>query len=163
VPDVNSGQHVNANMEIDGQVEDVDEDEDDPWPEWNPANPVVPVVQQPPHHPAFPQYFIDLDLSSSLMRFLRATGPDISLDEVLQGSGSNGSSTSSDASSTPDENQACFLAVQNLCATLTIFHRMGLPSLCSALPAQRSSPVILMNPILIDTETRDLPGLEIIP
>jgi hypothetical protein len=76
-------QLADANPKIDGQVEDIDEDKEDPWPEWNPAIPVVPEPQQPPQHLVVPQYFIDLDLSSSSMRFLRASGPDISLDEVL--------------------------------------------------------------------------------
>jgi hypothetical protein len=97
------------------------------------------------------------------MRFLCATRPDISLDEVLQGSGSEDSSTSSNASSIPDKNQARFLAVQNMCATLTIFHRMGLPPMSSALSAQHASPVLLMTPILIDTEAQAPTGLEIIP
>jgi hypothetical protein len=104
VPGAIVDQPVNANMEIDSQVEDVDEDEDDPWLEWNPAIPTVPEQQQPPHHPAFPQHFIDLDLSNSSMRFLRATGPDISLDDALQGSVSDDNSSSSDATSIPDEN-----------------------------------------------------------
>jgi hypothetical protein len=76
-------QLADANPKIDGQVEDIDEDKEDPWPEWNPAIPVVTEPQQPPQHLVVPQYFIDLDLSSSSMSFLRASGPDISLDEVL--------------------------------------------------------------------------------
>jgi hypothetical protein len=67
------------------------------------------------------------------MRFLRASGPDISLDAVLQSSSSKDSSSSSDTTSMLDENQARFLAAQNMCATVSIFHRMGLPNLSSAL------------------------------
>jgi hypothetical protein len=64
-------------------VEDVDEDDENPWPEWNPAIPVALEPQLPAPIQDLPQHFIDLDLSSSSMRFLRASGPDISLDEVL--------------------------------------------------------------------------------
>jgi hypothetical protein len=106
-------------------VEDVDEDEEKPWSEWNPAIPDAPEPQLLALNPELPQHFIDLDLSSSSMRFLRASGPDISLEEVLQGSSSDDSSSLSDATSLLDENQVCFLAAQSLCTTVSIFHRMG--------------------------------------
>jgi hypothetical protein len=72
--------------------------------------------------------------------------------EFISNSFSYDNSSSSDATSIPDENQARFLAAQSLCATVTIFHRMGLPNLSSSFSAQRASPVIAMNPILIDAE-----------
>jgi hypothetical protein len=104
VPDANVGLVGDASQEIDGQVEDVDEDEEDPCPKWNPAIPAEPELQQLPQHLELPQHFIDLDLSSSSMRFLRASDPNISLDKVLQGFSSNDRSSSSDATSIPDEN-----------------------------------------------------------
>jgi hypothetical protein len=85
------------------------------------------------------------------MRFLRASGPDISLDEVLQGFSSDDSSSSRDATLIPDENHACFLAAQSSCATVTVFYRMGLPNLSSILAAQHT-PILALNPILIDPE-----------
>jgi len=84
-------------------------------------------VQQPPQHPEFPQHIMDLDLSGSSMSFLRANGPDISLDDVF---GDSSSSSSSDATSIPlenEENLLRFLAAQSHCASITIFHRRGIP------------------------------------
>jgi hypothetical protein len=97
------------------------------------------------------------------MRFLRASDPNISLDEVLQGFSSDDSSSLSDATLILDENQARFLAAQSLCATITIFHRMGLPNLSSTLEAQHTPPILALNPILIDPEVRAPTGIELVP
>jgi hypothetical protein len=148
---------------LDGQVEDVDEDDEYPWPEWNSTIPDVLESQPPAPIQNLPQHFIDLDLSSSSMRFLRASGPDISLDAVLQSSSSNDSSSSSDATSLLDENQARFLAAQSLCAKVSIFHRMGLPKLSSTLAASRPPPTLALKPILIDPEVNTPTGLELVP
>jgi hypothetical protein len=137
--------------------------DEEPWPEWNPAIPDAPEPQLPALIPDLPQHFIDLDLSSSSMRFLRASGLDISLDEVLQGSSSDDSSSSSDATLLLDENQARFLAAQSLCATVSIFHRMGLPNLSSSIVACCSPPTLTLNPILIDPEVSTPTGLELVP
>lgn len=61
-----------------------DENDDEPWMEWNPAVLAADDHNVVPQHPEIPQHFIDLDLSGSSMRFLRATRPDITLDEVFQ-------------------------------------------------------------------------------
>ena len=101
------------------QIDDADnehqenpEEDDDPWPEWNPQV-FVPINQQNqvPQHLDVPQHSLDLDLSSSSMRFLRATGPDISLDDLFQDLHSDSSSSSSsDASSAINEDPLRFSA-----------------------------------------------------
>ena len=144
-------------MDVDEEMEAPD---DDPWPEWNPAVFVANNQQeQVPQHPNLPQpnlppHLMDLDLSSSTMSFLRASGPDIPLEDVFQDLQSDsGSSTSSDASSVQVEDHARFLAARSHCATISLFHRKGIPS--ASLPnlggpTQRSSfairPIIIENP-----------------
>lgn len=54
------------------------------WPAWEPA----PVQQQPevvqvPQHPLHPQDSLDIDLSGSSMRFLRATDSNIPVDMIF--------------------------------------------------------------------------------
>ena len=87
---------------------------------------------------------VDLDLSGSSMEFLRANGPDIAIDEVFGGIQSDGSSSSSDASSPLNEDMIRFIVAQNHCATITIFHRRGIPS--------SDSQSISFKPILVDSE-----------
>jgi hypothetical protein len=151
------------NQEVDGQVEDMDEEDEDPWPEWNLTLPAAPEPHPLAPVQNLPQHFIDLDLSSSSMRFLRASGPDISLDAVLQSSSSEDSSSSSDATSLLDENQARFLAAQSMCATVLIFHKMGLPNLSSTLAACRPPPTLTLKPILIEPAVNAPSGLELVP
>jgi hypothetical protein len=84
-----------------------------------------PVV---PKHPAVPQDHLDLDLSGLSLRFLRGSGPDISLDDILGSNATDdGSSSSSYASSAQVEDCAHFAAVQNRCANMLIFNRKDLP------------------------------------
>lgn len=70
----------------DMEIKEEEEDQDDHWPAWDHAVPnnVANVNgNQIPQHPNVPQHFIDLDLSGSSMRFLRAQGPDIAIEEVF--------------------------------------------------------------------------------
>jgi hypothetical protein len=68
-------------------------------------------------------------MSGSSLRFLRATGVDIALEDVFNGIQSDSSSSSSsDASSPLDESLARFLATQSHCATISLFHRRDTPS-----------------------------------
>jgi hypothetical protein len=68
-------------------------------------------------------------MSGSSLRFLRATGVDIDLEDVFNGIQSDSSSSSSsDASSPLDESLARFLATQSHCATISLFHRRDTPS-----------------------------------
>jgi hypothetical protein len=97
------------------------------------------------------------------MRFLRASSPDISLDEVLQSFSSDDSSSSSNATSILDENQVCFLVAQSLCVTVSIFYMIGLPNLSSSLAAHCTPPTLALNSILIDPEVRARTGLELVP
>lgn len=102
----------------DDAVDAVDVDPDaepeggEAWALWNPtvfiANNDQPGVQQGiqiPQLPAVPQDLLNLDLSGSSMRFLRANGPNIAIDEVFQ-TDLEDSSSSSDATSLPDIERA---------------------------------------------------------
>jgi len=112
---------------------------------------------------------MDIDLSSSTMSFLRATGPDISLEDVFQDILSESrSSSSSDASSTPNEDQVIFMAMQSHCATISLFHRRGTPCLNEH---DRLRNSLVLKPILIETpktsgkhaEENPITGLELVP
>lgn len=128
----------NQPMDQDDQqdADDMEEDEaDNEWPAWNPAiftadnGPVVP------QHPAIPQDHLDVDLSGSSMRFLRGDGPDISLEDVLATNVSDdGSSSSSEATSTQVEDHARFVAAQSCCANVLIFNKNGLQVMFSSEP-----------------------------
>lgn len=90
------------------------------------------------------------------MQFLRADGPDISLDQVIQDLQSEGSSSSSsDASSVPNEERPRFIAVQSHCATIALFHCRGMPGgpLTGARP-------IAIRPICIDREIIQAPTIQ---
>jgi len=67
--------------------------------------------------PEIRHHVMDLDLSGSSMEFLRATGPDIAIDDVFQREDS--SSSSSDATSRLNEEMLRFIVAQNLCAIVT--------------------------------------------
>jgi hypothetical protein len=95
-------------------------------------------------HPAVPHDMIDLNLSGSSMTFLRADGPNLAIKEIFQLDDS-GSSSSSDASSVPNEDRARFLAIQSRCATISILHQKSLPGSSQAGPS-----TIFMQPICID-------------
>lgn len=120
-------------------------------------------------HPDVPQHLMDLDLPSSSMRFLRGEGPDIELDQLLIEMQSDDSSSSSDASFVPD--RARFLASLQHYATISLFHRRGIPSpaeIGSARNQQRTT--IAFGPILVDRlalqnlEATPAPsGMEIVP
>lgn len=98
---------------------------------------------QVPQHPDVPQHLLDLDLSSSSMRFLRANGPDIKIHEVWQLS--DDSSSSSDASSNMTEERARFIAARSHCAAISLFHRKNLPG------GSNNGPLtVTMKPIFID-------------
>jgi hypothetical protein len=64
------------------------------------------------------------------MRFLRATGPDIALDDVFNGLASDDSSSSpsSEATLALYGDFARFFAAQSRCATISIFHKRGMPN-----------------------------------
>jgi hypothetical protein len=111
----------------------------------NDANAGSADVQHDPLHQE-----MDLNLSGSSMRFLRANGPDLNLDEVFQGIFSNeDSSSSSDATSPLNEDMLRFIVAQNQCATITIFHRRGLPN-GPAPGASNLKSRFAFRPILID-------------
>jgi hypothetical protein len=147
-----------------------DEAIEEPWLAWNPAIFVAengPVQgNQIPQHPAAPQHQMDLDLSGSPLEFLKGTGPEISLDDVIQSIQSDGSSSSSDASS------PAFLAAQSHCANIALFHRKGSPG--GTEQGQGASPSVTIRPILIDSNAVPTPmalpnagnptiGFEIVP
>jgi hypothetical protein len=99
------------------------------------------------------------------MRFLRGVGPDIAIDEVMQLSDD---SSSSNASSIPNEESARFAATQSHYATISLFHRKSLSESSGA-----GSSTIIMQPIFIEkmslmTESNEptnvpvLAGLEIV-
>lgn len=116
---------------------------------------------QVPQHPQVPQDTIDLSLSGSSMTFLRADGPDLPINEVVQLE--DDSSSDSDASSVLNEDRARHLAIQSRCAKIGIFHRKSLPGSSIAGPS-----TIIMQPICIDRALvqEQLPkptGLEIVP
>ena len=100
----NVQEQASDNMQVDEEDDEQPENlatDDDPWPKWNPQV-FAPLNQQNqvPQHPDVPQHSMDIDLSGSSMCFLRATGPDISLEELYQAlQNDSSSSTSSDASS----------------------------------------------------------------
>jgi len=126
------------------------------WAAWNLAVVVGDNIN-------IPQHQIDLDMSGSSMRFLRAEGPDISIDQVMQDLQSGSSSSSSDATSAQqEEDRAHFIALQSHCATISIFHRKGIPS--SFGPGASSS--LAIGPICIEREIVEGPAvtsLEIVP
>ena len=100
----NAQEQAANNMQVDEEDEDQPENltaDDDPWPEWNPqVFAPLNLQNQVPQHPDVPQHSMEIDLSGSSMCFLRATGPDISLEELYQAlQNDSSSSTSSDASS----------------------------------------------------------------
>jgi hypothetical protein len=71
---------------------------------------------------------MDLNRSGSYMRFLRANGPDLNLDDVFQGIFSDeDSSSSSDATSPLNEDLLGFVVAQNQCATITTFTEEDYP------------------------------------
>lgn len=170
-------------MEIDND-DDVEPDDDlpdaepeggKPWPAWNLAVFVgdnVKIQNQVMQHPVAPQHLMDLDLSSSSMRFLRGEGPNISLDQLLIDLQlDDSSSSSSDASSVLDEDRARFVASLQHCATLSLFHRRGIPN-SSHLEGSSNQPraTISFKPILIDhlaTQNQEATpaamGMEIVP
>lgn len=106
---------------------------------------------------------MDLDLSGSSMSFLRAEGPDISVEEVWQDIQPRSSSSSSDASSAQQvEDRARFIALQAYCANISTFHRKGLPSTMNT----GASSTLIMKPICFERELIQAPivtGLEIVP
>jgi hypothetical protein len=122
----------------DDNADNADDEADDPWPAWDPvilpdqnlaAQQQAEEPPQLPQHPEAPQDLIDIDMSGSSLRFLRATGVDIALEDVFNGIQSDSSSSSSsDASSPLDESLARFLATQSHCATISLFHRRDIPS-----------------------------------
>jgi hypothetical protein len=82
-------------------------------------------------------------------------GNDISLEDLVQDLQSDSSSSSSsDASSGPDEDMARFMATHSHCATISLFHRRGIPSTAQpgAFPP-RSENSFVFKPILIDFES----------
>jgi hypothetical protein len=127
---------------------------------WQPWDPTVFVanngvsVQAPgaqeaadhiPQHPQVPQHLMDLDLSGSLMKFLRENGPDIQIEEVMLPF--DGSPSSSDATSIQIDEATVFNVVTSLCAKIILFHRNDLPGSDNVV----SSPTtIALKPILID-------------
>jgi hypothetical protein len=120
------------------------------WQPWDPAVFVVDNGQnqqqnQLPEHPVFPQHTLELNLSGSSMRFLRANGPDIAIEEVMQPASDDSSSTS-DATSEEVVVRARFDAVMSLCANITIYHRKDLPG-----PSGCSIRSILMRSIFVET------------
>lgn len=96
-------------------------------------------------------------------QLLRESRLDIPIEEVFQDA-DDSSSSSSDATSVPSEEQARYNAALSRCTTVSLFHRGSLPSSSHASPA-----IIIMPPILIDsasTEQQEAPnpvGLEIVP
>jgi len=118
---------LQQNQQLDVDNMEVDE-ADDEWPAWNPAVFAADNGQVLHQHPQFPQDHLDLELSGSSMRFLHGDGTDISLDRVLEGiSVEDGSSSSSDASSTLVEDRARFAAAQKRCTNILIFNRKDMP------------------------------------
>lgn len=121
-------------------------------------------------HLAVPQHLMDLDMSSSSMCFLRGKGPDISLDQILQDlQTDDSSSSSSDVSSGLNEDWVRFLAAQQHCATISLFHRRGIPNTAQPNVVQPRS-TIASKPILIDRAvmqdqiaTQNSSGFEIVP
>jgi hypothetical protein len=97
------------------------------------------------------------------MTFLRADGPDLDIKEVFQLDDSD-SSSSSDASSVPNEDRARFLAIQSQCATINTFHWKSLPGSSQTGP----STIISIDRALVQDQTvgPQIPapiGLEIVP
>lgn len=178
-----AGMVGNDDMEVDDADEEMEVDAEpeggEPWPQLNPAIFVADNVQgnqmqanQVPQHPAVPQDLLDLGLSGSSMRFLRADGPDISIDEVIQLS--DDSTSSSDASSTPNEDSLRFAAIQNHCATISLFHRKSLLGRSKAGPSTIVMQLIFIDKALVteqnsvteqyaDTQIPAPTGLEIVP
>lgn len=102
--------------------------DDNEWLAWNLAIFANDNGQVVPHHPNDPGSS-RLDLSGSSMRFLRGDGPDISLEQAFNDIvASDGSSSSSDATSNLAEECPCFTAAQQRCTNILIFNRKGLLS-----------------------------------
>ena len=125
--------------------------------------------QLPQHHDV-PQHSMDFDLSGSSMQFLRATGLDISLAELFQDLNSDSSSsTSSDATLVPNEGPLRFIVAKNQCATISLFHRKGLPNIEQTGSPSNLPPTFKIKSILIDklsmaTENaQQKTGMEIVP
>jgi hypothetical protein len=112
-------QPVPDNMEAD--------EEQNEWPVWNLAILAADGLNFL-HHPANPQDHLDLELSRSSMQFLRGEGPDISLNQALVNADSDGSSSSSDATSGMVEEQVRSTAIRTRSANILIFGRKNLPS-----------------------------------
>ena len=120
---------------------------------WQPWDPTIFVADndqnqqqdQLPEHPAFPQHIMELNLYGSSMRFLRANGPDIAIEEVMHPTSDDSSSTS-DAASKEAVVRARFNAVRSLCAKITMYHRKDIPGLSDC-----SIGSILMRPIFVES------------
>jgi len=147
-----------------------DEDEDE-WLAWNPATFAANNGHQVPQHPGNPQDHVDLNLSGSSMRFLRGDGPDSSLDQVFDNAeADDGSSSSSDPTSSLLEDHARFDAAQSRCANILIFGRKGMPAdvfTRGSSSANQPEPVIIarevLQPVLAAAPTPAPTSLEIVP
>ena len=118
----------NADVDEEEGIENMDvEAEPEGDQLWQPWDPAVFVADNGQQH-ASPQHTMDLNLSGSSMRFLRANGPDIAIEEVMQPASEDSSSTS-DAASDEAVARAKFNAVRSLCAKITMFHRKDTPGL----------------------------------
>jgi hypothetical protein len=104
------------------------------------------------------------------MRFLRGDGPDISLQVFDNATADDGSSSSSDATSSSLEDHDRFAAEQSRCANILIFGRKGMLTdvfTRGSSSANRPKPVIIAKEVLqlvLATTSASAPtNLEIVP
>jgi hypothetical protein len=120
--------------------------------------------------PSYPRRLISMFTTNSHAMEVESSG--ISIDEIVQLS--DDSSSSSDASSAPNEDSARFAAARSHCATISLFQRKSLPR-----TSQSGPSTIAMQPIFVDktlmteqiavtgqnanTQSSATTGLEIVP